>query len=81
MTQLEAMHRSVINENSIVSQAQTPSERELTLKIRLAELQLEQQKLLHSHNCNGLAAGQVNQIGVVSWEVVKWTQQARWFIR
>ncbi len=51
------------------------SEQELRLKIRLAELEVEREKLRHSQDENYFQAKDINKIGAPPWKVIPWTQR------
>lgn len=53
----------------------TQAERELKLKIRLAEIELEREKLQHGQDKNCLPARDIERIGVPPWKVIFWTQK------
>lgn len=67
--------RNSLERQVLVSPIETPSERELKLKIRLASLELEREKLRHSQDKKCFPATDIDKIGVPPRNVIPWIQK------
>jgi len=63
------------NQQLVQDSFETQTERELKLKIQLAELELGKEQLRHSRNSNCLSAKDMTRAGAMSWLATQWVQQ------
>lgn len=75
VTRIEAASQELAQQQLIAGQLESLTERELKLKIQLAELELERDRLQHRQDSNTYPAREVAKIGVVPWKVTSWVQK------
>ena len=71
MARIETMYQSL----SFQSCGSHTELEELNLKIRLAELELERERLRHGQDQNIFLAKDIDKMGAAPWKVVPWTQK------
>lgn len=67
---INAMYQDMVEQQSFHFQPESSTERELKLKIQLAQLELEREKLHHNQYSHAFAAKDIDKIGIAAWKVV-----------
>ncbi|PSB30097.1 hypothetical protein [Chlorogloea sp. CCALA 695] len=76
VARLEAMYQHLSTPTSTQQSLETSSERELQLKVRLAEIELEREKLQHENAVNGFPITDLSKVGVPPWRVISQVQKS-----
>lgn len=75
VARIEVASQSLAQQQLSSRQPETLTERELKLKIQLAELDLERERLQHRQDKNPFPAKDIDKIGVAPWQVTSWAQK------
>lgn len=75
VARIEAASQSLAQQQPLLEQPETLTERELKLKIQLAELDLERERLQQRRDRNLYPAKEIANIGVPPWQVTSWAQR------
>lgn len=75
VVRIEAASQSLAQQQMSSGQPESLMERELKLKIQLAELELERDHLQHRRFSNTYPAKEIAKIGVAPWKVTFWVQR------
>lgn len=76
IVRLEAIYQDLSAPASSQQPIAPSSERELQLKIRLAQVELECEKLRHELVANSFPAEDINKVGIAPWQVIYQVQQS-----
>ena len=76
VAQLEAIYQNLSTPESAQQSLETSSERELQLQVRLAEIELEREKLQHELAANTFPIKELSKVGVPPWRVISQVQRS-----
>ena len=76
VARLEAMYQNLSAQQPYQQPLETSSERELQLKVRLAEIELEREKLQHELAANTFPIKELSKVGVPPWRVISQVQRS-----
>ncbi len=76
VARLEAIYQNLSTPESAQQSLETSSERELQLQVRLAEIELEREKLQHDLAGNTLPIKERSSVGVPPWRVISQVQRS-----
>lgn len=76
VARLEAIYQNLSTPESAQQSLETSSERELQLKVRLAEIELEREKLQRELAANTFPIKELSKVGVPPWRVISQVQRS-----
>lgn len=76
VARLEAIYQNLSAPESSPQPSETSSERELRLKIRLAQVELDCEKLRHELVANSFPAEDINKLGIAPWQLIYQVQKS-----
>ena len=76
VARLEAIYQNLSAPESSQRPIETSSERELRLKIRLAQIELEREKLRHEDTAKSFPAEDIDKLGIAPWQVISQMQKS-----
>ncbi len=76
VARLEAIYQNLSAPESSQRPIETSSERELRLKIRLAQIELEREKLRQKLVANSFPAEDIDKLGIAPWQVISQMQKS-----